>query len=438
MTHALILAGHGSHISAETAAVVWRCVDQLRGCGVADEVTATFWKEQPAFSQVLASVCADDVTIVPLFTAQGYFTRQVIPAEMVLDGIQTQCAGRVIRYTRTLSEHPRLAQILRQRVEQALADTGFDPSMTVVTLIGHGTQRSKESREAVLQQTDLLRAAGLVAEVVATYLDDAPFIPDVYRLTTQPNLIAVPVFLASGSHVTRNVPDDLGLPAGQVRAHIHDREVVYTEPVGSDDHLTDVIMELAHEAGATLRPPSSGSAWDCFPAAGRDLLLETVAQAGALPFGQLLLTPEYVMVLDDASKKQTVTDAAALRRLVRENPFRPLLTRRDLPGGWMVPIAQPEMLHAVVETVYPGAVADWAANRQGTFTVRSLDQVIARQVGIYRQLADFKPRAAVVKAVCGHCVRHATWFYGETAREAAPCVEACNVWLSAAKEWGNG
>ena len=31
---ALILAGHGSHISAETAGVVWRYADRLRRLGV--------------------------------------------------------------------------------------------------------------------------------------------------------------------------------------------------------------------------------------------------------------------------------------------------------------------------------------------------------------------------------------------------------------------
>ncbi|MBZ0296271.1 MAG: hypothetical protein K8L99_27170 [Anaerolineae bacterium] len=438
MTNALILAGHGSHISAETADVVWRCVDQLRTRGAADEITAAFWKEQPAFSQALATVTADEVTIVPLFTAQGFFTRQVIPAEMGLDGPVTQHDGRAIRYARTLSEHPHLAEVVRQRVEQALSSTGFDPSATAVTLIGHGTRRSKESREAVLHQAELLRATGIVAEVVATYLDDEPFIREVYHLTTQPNLIAVPVFLASGSHVTLDVPGDLGLPAGANQAQVQGREVFYTEPVGTDAHLLDVILELACEAGASLYPSSDSSTWDCFPAAGRDLLLQTVAQMGELTFGQLLLKPQQVIVANGDSAKQIVTDIPSLRQHVRENPFRPLATRRDLPGGWVVPISEPEMLHAVVETVYPGAVADWAANWRGTFRAKTFDAVITRQVGMFRPLADFQEQAAMVEKICGDCVRHATWFHGTTPPDGIPCAEPCNVWLSAAKEWPHG
>src|SRR5262245_48052676 len=120
MTTALVLAGHGSHITPSTAGVVWKHVDALRALGVADEITAAFWKEMPSFHGVIHSLPADDITIVPLFTAQGYFTRTVIPAEMGLEGVITQRAGRTLRYARTLSEHPYLAAIVRRRVEDTL------------------------------------------------------------------------------------------------------------------------------------------------------------------------------------------------------------------------------------------------------------------------------------------------------------------------------
>src|SRR5690606_36572589 len=78
---ALILAGHGSHISANTAGLVWDAVDALRRMSVADEITAAFWKEMPSYATVFDSIISEDITILPLFTAQGYFTRTVLPAE---------------------------------------------------------------------------------------------------------------------------------------------------------------------------------------------------------------------------------------------------------------------------------------------------------------------------------------------------------------------
>src|SRR5579864_5442209 len=121
---ALVLAGHGSHLSPETAGVVWQHVDTLRRSGVADEVSAAFWKEAPSFHDVFRTLTADDITVVPLFTARGYFTQTVIPAEMGLTGVVTQRNGRIIRYTSPLGEHPLIAHFGIQRVKQGLAAIG--------------------------------------------------------------------------------------------------------------------------------------------------------------------------------------------------------------------------------------------------------------------------------------------------------------------------
>ena len=255
---ALVLAGHGSHISPETAGIVWEQVDKLRKRNIADEVTAAFWKETPSFHQAIDTLAADDVTVVPLFTGQGYFTQTVIPAEMGLSGKLTKRDERTIRYTPTLSEHPHLARVVRQRVSEALEQSGADPSEVAIAIIGHGTRRSTESRRATQEQAD--QARDLAAESLAVYLDDSPSIPDIYRLTTRPVIIAVPFFLALGSHTTIDVPAELGLLPGTSFGQIHGREVYCTLPVGVGNDLIETILELAHDSGAPLREPSSSAA----------------------------------------------------------------------------------------------------------------------------------------------------------------------------------
>ncbi len=435
MTTALVVAGHGSHISPQTAGIVWQNVDALRMAGVADEITAAFWKESPSFHSVLDTLTASDITVVPLFTAQGYFTRTVIPAEMGLEGSVTRRDGRVLRYARTLSEHPYLAQVVQQRVHDALQVCGARSDQAAVAIIGHSTRRNPDSRKATEAQVDLVRRAGLVAEVVAVYLDDSPGIAEVYDLTSVPYLIAVPCFLALGSHTTIDVPDKLGLAPGQKMGRVRDRVVIYTPPVGIEQALRDVIMELARDAGAPLREPQPGSAWDCFPAAGRDDLIAAVQRAGPLTFGQLLLTPSEVRPVSAGDGEiSKLSDPAALRARVREHPFRPLATADNLPVGWRIPITRPDMLHAVVETVYPGAAAHWSAHKHGILTVEPLESTAARQTGMYQALAALDPmkQAEVAAHVCGHCVRHPTWHHGETPAGAIPCPEVCNVWMSAA------
>ena len=55
-------------------------------------------------------------------------------------------------------------------------------------------------------------------------------------------------------------------------------------------------------------------------------------------------------------------------------------------------------IHAVVETVYPGAVAEWA--RRETLAITPLEALAARQTGMYRQIDQIAPerRAEMVDA----------------------------------------
>lgn len=437
MRTALILAGHGSHISPETAGLVWRHVDRLRAEGVADEITAAFWKEKPSFATALNMVTAREVTIVPLFTARGFFTQEVIPAEMGLTGEVTRRDGRLIRYTPPLHEHPYLATVARRRVESARRDFGLPPEQTAVAIIGHSTRRNPQSREATEAQAARLRAAGIAAWAV--YLEDTPAISSIYDLTAAPNLIAVPWFLAAGSHTTIDLPRELGLRPGATEGMVRGRRVVYTAPVGVDDDLRGVILALAAEAGMALNPGSVGpvsaaEAWDGFPTAGREALLAAVRETGLLRLGGLRLSPDEVRVWGDEAAADLIHQPAALRQRVREAPFRSLATADDLPRGWRVPVGRPEWLHAIVETIYPGLVADWAARREGTLRVNDLRATAGRQVGMLRPLAGLAPaaEAALVARTCGGCVCHPLW--SDAAVADLPCPEPCNHWLSAALE----
>ncbi len=426
MTSALVLAGHGSHISPQTAGLVWHHVDAIRRRGLFDEVTAAFWKESPSFHTVFNGLSATDITVVPLFTSQGFFTQTVIPAEMGLTGPITTRDGRTIRYTKTLSEHPYVSGIVVRRIAEKVAEINAVVPQTAVVIIGHSTRRNPESRKATEAQADAVRSLNLFAEVIAVYLDDSPSIPDVYTLTNSPTIIAVPYFLALGSHTTIDVPGELGLPPGTDNAEINGRQVYYTEPVGTEDSLQDVVIELARDAGAPMNaaPLINRPIWAGFP------------QVGGVPisgvFGQIVIDGGKVYCNGDDSEKAIYNDLGALREHLRGTGerFRSLATSNDLPGGWMVlldPAASFAHTRAIIETIYPGLLGDMQAEE-----VTPLPEVIERQTGMFRDLGDLTPEsvAQTVEAVCSHCLRCPTWYDGT--REPLPCPEACNLWLSVA------
>ena len=437
---ALILAGHGSHISANTAGVVWTCVDRLRQLGIADEITACFWKEPPAFSQVLNSVEANEVVIVPVFTARGFFTQQVLPSEMGLSGPVTQIGERRITLTPPIGEHDQLAAIVDRRLRQTMERFNLPPRDTAIAVIGHGTRRNRASRDTARDQAERLRQAGFADEVVAVYLDDDPDIASVYKSTRSPTLIALPYFVADGSHVGIDVPRALGIIGSGQPERVDGRTVFYCDPVGADDAISEVVLTLARATGLPFAPKSVDSPWAGFPTAGRATLLNALETGRIQHFGQLRVDARRVWHSGNTGFYRALTSPTDLRGIVRDNPFRPLPTSQDLPSGWRVDLEKPEDAHAVIETVYPGLVSDWAAAQSGLLSTESLKTVSKRQVGMFKGIHELSSAIIqkTIERVCGKCIRQPSWWQDLIpAQDALPCRSACNLWLSTARKLGD-
>ena len=430
MSTALVLAGHGSHILPETAGVVWRYVDRLRALGVADEITAGFWKEQPEFSQVLKTVAADTVVVVPLFTASGYYVNKVIPAAMGLDGAITRRDGRTIYLTKTLGEHPAITDIVQARVTDAIKDANLPYSETAVAIIGHGTARSNTTQLTTQAQAQAIREHTRVAQVVDAYLDDEPRIPSIYSRTSANNLIVVPFFLAQGSHVARDVPAALGITYGEYPAQVNERTVYYTPPIGTEDAVIELIQQLVAETGVAQKQ-GTDTAWAHFPQVGVNGPIEAINKQKLFTFGELEITAADIAPIG-STRELVLGSTAEIRAHARENPFRPLASATDLPRDWVAPIDDISQAAAVIETVYPGAIADWASQS----IIEPIEAVIKRHQGMFETLnsLDDAKLAHFVSGVCGRCIKFPAWHQPEIPEGAIPCSTPCNKLLSNLKE----
>lgn len=435
----LILAGHGSHVSANTAGIVWGYVDQLRSWGVADEITACFWKEAPAIAQVLDTVEADDVVIAPVFTARGYFTSEVIPTELGLAAGSALRNGRRIRLTPPLGEHPQLQSIVERQLAATIARYRLPPGETAAAIIGHGTRRNRQSRDTATYQAQRIRELNWLSEVVDVYLDDEPDIPSIYHTTSAKHIIALPYFLADGAHVRFDVPRALGISDLDGENRIHCRSVYYGEPVGADESICRVILDLARESGLPRAANKAESAWSGFPTRGRSALLQALESGTILQLGQVTVNSKRAWHSDSEDKGKAFDSPAALRTFIREAPFRPLATSGDMPAGWQVELARPEDAHAVIETVYPGLVADWAGQQEGALPTDALEAIGERQSGMFKDIQRLPQHVIklTLDKICGDCVRQPTWWQGDApAASGLPCRSACNLWLSTAKKLG--
>ncbi|HPZ33313.1 MAG TPA: sirohydrochlorin nickelochelatase [Methanoculleus sp.] len=126
-------------------------------------------------------------------------------------------------------------------------------------LVGHG---SKLPYNKDLVET----TAKLIAEKTDEYIVRTGFMSlntptvqeqlEAFRKEKIEMLVVVPLFLARGVHIEKDIPAILGLPEGARAGTFHmngkDVPLVYASPIGSDPLLAELMLKNAAEAIAEL------------------------------------------------------------------------------------------------------------------------------------------------------------------------------------------
>ena len=258
---ALVLAGHGSTVNADSSAPTYLHADLIRARGLFAEVHECFWKEEPNFRRVLAQVEAARVYVVPDFISSGYFTEEVIPRELGLEGPLTKRDGKEIYYCEPVGLHPSMTAALLHRAEEVVRDsepfhehaTGRPfsaplPSETALFVVGHGTGLNENSTKVVYEQAERIGGRGLYAECHAAFMEQEPFVKEWQALTALPNVIAVPFFISDGLHSYEDIPVLLGMTENVRREMFRNphgiggRKLWYASAIGTDPAIADVVL----------------------------------------------------------------------------------------------------------------------------------------------------------------------------------------------------
>ncbi len=244
---ALILAAHGSRVEPAVNALVREYANRLASLALFDEVTAAFHQGEPAFATVLDELTADEVTVVPLMIADGYFSEIVLPRELKKNA---RYADSCVRQTQPVGTHPGIVPLVAGRVRQRLRENNLEPDSTSLAVVGHGTERHARSRVATIELTDALGGLELCREVLPAFLDEDPGVDTIRNRATQQNIIVVPFLIACGPHATKDIPAGLSLEIPQnasppFAGRVDDRFIVCDAPIGTDPGFTKILEELA-------------------------------------------------------------------------------------------------------------------------------------------------------------------------------------------------
>lgn len=397
---ALIIVGHGSTVNPDSSAPTHQHADSIRKQKLFREVACCFWKEEPNMREVYESVDSQDIYIVPNFISEGYFCQQVLPRELRLEGPVTHRDGRTIRYCDPVGIHPNMTKLLLQRANEVAP--GVPRGETSLVIVGHGTNLNENSTKAIQDQVKLIREGGYgFAEVVDAYMEEAPLVAEWDKLTTSPNVVVVPFFIADGLHSFQDIPvllgieQEVGKALSQMDVFRHNpiplrgRQLYYSSAIGTEALMAEVILDQVRDFDAkhgrndeTQMPNDElKSALKRWLDEGRDVIgeIKIIKEGQGFVLHHLDDTQETVQ-----DYYGNAVDAREIARYDASGEFRPIKTAPTLIRGWQMDLRGLDELLLALEFFYPAAVGMAMAQEKGTLEPVPLRSLLKRQTGMYR------------------------------------------------------
>jgi sirohydrochlorin cobaltochelatase len=206
----------------------------IRARGLFAAVAASCLKGAPSPLAAFQAMPAGRVYLVPFLMSAGYVLHDGIPAALgaaLRDPRLTVC--------RPVGEGPHLTRIIAARAAQACVRQGLAAAETVLLLIGHGTPRDPQSRDAARAQAARLTADRQFAAVVTGFLDDAPDVGAALGSIEGRACVAVGLFADAGPHGEADARAALA-PGGNA--------VHYAGAIGPDPAMVEIILDQVRAA----------------------------------------------------------------------------------------------------------------------------------------------------------------------------------------------
>lgn len=263
---ALLVIGHGASSDPHSGAPTRAHTAAIAAMGRFGRVTAAFWKEEPGIHTALAAIPEREIYVVPNFISEGYYTRTVIPRELGIPtgepGSHMLPDGRVLHYCAPTGSHPMMTELLLRRAREVAPEETLSEAALII--VGHGTERHRNSALAARQQVEAIRTMGIFAEVSPAYIDEAPQIRQWREQTRRETVIVVPFFIADGMHSFSDIPRMLGIPRSESGAEsraaifarnpypIEGRRLYYASAIGTEAGFAQVILDQVAQREGSL------------------------------------------------------------------------------------------------------------------------------------------------------------------------------------------
>lgn len=435
---ALLIVGHGSTENPDSSTPYFDHAAEIRKRNVFSEVHVCFWKEEPSLREALFMIDAAEVHIVPDFISEGYFTQDIIPRELELEGPTTVRNGKTLHYCLPVGVHRSMTDLILRRAKEVAPDA--DPADTTLIITGHGTGLNQNSTKAIRDQADLIAASSAGYHFVTdAYMEEDPLISDWDQMSETKNVVVVPFFISDGLHSYQDIPVMLGIesevgPAASqsevFRKNPHQlrgKTLYYSSAIGTEALLADVILDQITDFDATHSPaPVAKSEETSLPERLKNLIRGGINQIGQIQIQRDLC--EFAYALHHIEDEDLATQPAFggldhhrnadiardLSTYAEDGEYRFTKGKANLRRGWIVTLEDETELLRALDQFYPGCTALFIRELDGELPVQNLREKLDRQTGMYRYAGTISDAGAqkLVRETCGptnNCAKKILW-----------------------------
>ena len=234
---ALLIAAHGDRGgTGANRALLAHCQRLEAGAGFSTVAGGVLKGDPPleaALEQIVASGAAH-LLVYPLFMADGYFTRKVLPHRL---SEHLEAMGRHIKvtYTAPLGADEALPAFTAKRAIKAAERARYKPSESRLLIVGHGSKIGPASADATKEFAKKVSPLVPFARVETAFLEEDVFVKDALRNSGQPTVVEG-FFSGDGLHAGDDVPQALE-ETGAI--------ATYAGSIGADPHLSEIILNAA-------------------------------------------------------------------------------------------------------------------------------------------------------------------------------------------------
>jgi sirohydrochlorin cobaltochelatase len=216
--------------------------------GVYREVLTIFWKQEPHFRELYDMTDANEVILVPVMTASGYYTNTVLPRELRLDDPPH---GTSVYITQPIGELSGMTDIIVEQAVSVATENGIEPGEAHLLLVGHGTRRDPvRSGATTYRHANEINTRRLFQTVKAGFLDQDPEVPEAFAAINgnrSDPVIIVPFLIASGGHGADDIPESLGQEPGIRLGKVNGRPAVFGEAAGEHPGAVNLILQAVED-----------------------------------------------------------------------------------------------------------------------------------------------------------------------------------------------